>query len=252
MGITTDTKNIKSKIDQGNPWYVAPQAELYEKKQYKRVIDERLKFIKNEIISFKNKTGRRIKILDAGCGDGFYLNKLRQIEDVEIFGLDYSMLRISRAKNANSSPVLVNGGLHPVAFKDSSFDIILLNHVLEHIKDDTGVLREVHRVLKSGGMIILSTPNEGCLLAKMRNNIFQRSILKETDHVNFYTENKLKIKLGFTGFKIIKTRRESFFCPLVQINEFLSSYEYGFKLLYFLGNVFKSQCGGLQFVCNKI
>jgi 2-polyprenyl-3-methyl-5-hydroxy-6-metoxy-1,4-benzoquinol methylase len=46
------------------------------------------------------------------------------------------------------------------AFEDDQYDIILCNHVLEHIPDDTKAMQELYRVLKPGGMAILQIPQD--------------------------------------------------------------------------------------------
>ncbi len=43
-------------------------------------------------------------------------------------------------------------------FEDQSFDLLIASHVLEHVGDDRAALREIHRVLKTGGQAILQTP----------------------------------------------------------------------------------------------
>lgn len=244
-------KDLERKISLRNSWYIGSHLELYAKKPYRLTIEERLKFIKNEVLGSINSMCGKTMILDAGCGDGFYLKSLSKIKNARIFGLDYSILRVLRAKEVKQGSILVNGDLHSIAFKDSSFDIILVNHVLEHMNNDDDVLREIYRILKSGGRMILGVPNEGCLTAQIRNKILQRSILRETDHVNFYKANQLKEKLISHGFEIIKVKREGLFCPIVQFNELLASNKYGFIILNFLGRIFKSQCAGLNFICKK-
>lgn len=244
-------KNLKSEIKRNNPWYVDSHIELYSRKPYRRVIAARLKFIEDEVYRIAHAADQCVKLLEAGCGDGFYLGKLKGISNTTFFGLDYNILRVRRVKKENEGASLINANLKVIPFKDNIFDIVLVNHVLEHIEDDQGILKEIYRVLRPGGTMILGVPNEGCLIARIRNNILQRSILRDTDHVHFYTESKLKDKLALVNFRIVKVRREGFFCPVVQLNEILGSYELAFKFLYFLGRIFKSQSAGMHFICQK-
>lgn len=48
--------------------------------------------------------------------------------------------------------------IHAIPFADNTFDIVLCNHVLEHVRDDIRAMREIHRVLKQGGFAILQVP----------------------------------------------------------------------------------------------
>ncbi len=244
--------DLKLKIKYNNPWYTSNQIEMAQKKPYARTIKNRLKFITEEVRDYCNLAGGKVTILDAGCGDGIYLRELHFTKNAIIYGIDYNFLRAHRAKNINNDSFLMNGSLEYIPIKNNTFDIILLSQVLEHIKDDDVVLREIYRILKIRGIMILGVPNEGCLLAQMRNRIFQRSILKETDHINFYTEANIRTKLKLNGFRAIKINRESFFLPCTYIHDVFAGSNYGYRLLKSLGHIFKSQCAGLYFVCEKL
>ncbi len=54
--------------------------------------------------------------------------------------------------------VMVRLDLHALGFRNNSFDLIICIHVLEHLADDLQCLRELYRVLKSGGLAILDSP----------------------------------------------------------------------------------------------
>lgn len=243
---------LKLKINNNNPWYVGSHFDMARMKPYAKVIEGRLKFISECIENRCSPDTRPIKALDAGCGDGVYLRNLSRINKIKFFGMDYNDLRVLRAKNnVDCKIALLNGNLHNIPIKDNVFDIILLSQVLEHVDDDRVVLREMFRTLNFNGMLILGIPNEGCLFAKIRNNITQRSILKETDHVNFYTERKIITKLRLCGFRIVSVKRESFFLFHTRLNDLIAGSKYGLKFLNFLAGIIKSQCAGLYIVCKK-
>ena len=61
-------------------------------------------------------------------------------------------------------------------YKSNMFDIILCNHVSEHIPNVNKALSELKRILKPKGILILNVPNEGCLMANLRNKIFQKNV----------------------------------------------------------------------------
>src|SRR5438067_1473759 len=53
------------------------------------------------------------------------------------------------------------GDLFQAEYKDAFFDVVLFNHSLEHMYNPVAILREVHRVLKPGGLLIINIPNAG-------------------------------------------------------------------------------------------
>jgi ubiquinone/menaquinone biosynthesis C-methylase UbiE len=99
--------------------------------------------------------GRRI--LDCGCGAGDYVYALQQL-GADAWGIEYSREKLARAPASVSGRVSV-GDLHHIALRDSSVDVALLNEVLEHVPDDRRALREVHRVLRPGGVLLIFSPN---------------------------------------------------------------------------------------------
>lgn len=100
------------------------------------------------------------RILDAGCGRGFYLNFLRALypeADVTGIELDIPLLPLARRVVPGAAVSCVN--LYQIPFADGSFDKIVFSEVIEHIPDDGRALAELYRVLAPGGILALTTPN---------------------------------------------------------------------------------------------
>ena len=93
-------------------------------------------------------------------------------------------------------------------FEDNSYDIILCNHVLEHIPDDTKAMQELYRVLKPGGMGIFQIPQE---LTReftfsddsITNQKERAAIFGQYDHVRIYGRDYFD-KLRSIGFKVVE------------------------------------------------
>ncbi|RNL95235.1 class I SAM-dependent methyltransferase [Sinomicrobium pectinilyticum] len=91
-------------------------------------------------------------------------------------------------------------------FEDNSFDIILCNHVLEHIPDDTTAMRELYRVLKPGGMGIFQIPQDLNREDTFEDNSItdpreRAAIFGQYDHVRVYGRDYFD-KLRSIGFKV--------------------------------------------------
>lgn len=97
------------------------------------------------------------KILDVGCGTGETLTFLKRIfPKAKLQGVDYLPEAVSYTRSRGHSAKRADALNLP--FPDASFDVVLLLDVIEHIKNDSGAIREAKRVLKSGGVIVLTAP----------------------------------------------------------------------------------------------
>lgn len=94
------------------------------------------------------------RILDVGCGIGTYVRKLQEFSD-HVYGIDVDPARTRRGPPGSLS-VAVSERL---PFADNSFDVVLLNEVIEHVRDDAATLREVCRVTRPGGHVAIYAPN---------------------------------------------------------------------------------------------
>ena len=97
--------------------------------------------------------------LENGCGVGEYAARLAPHAVGGIVGLEYDHERARQAQEA--IPRVVNAAGEHLPFPDESFDAILSHEVLEHVSDDSQAMREMARVLRPGGRILLFVPNRG-------------------------------------------------------------------------------------------
>jgi len=108
------------------------------------------------------KKGERI--LDAGCGIGYYSFELATKFGCEMEGIDVDKADIELANKISSITKVMNTNfkvcdVNKLDFPDNTFDKVVLSEVLEHIYDDRKVLTEICRILKPDGHFILSTPH---------------------------------------------------------------------------------------------
>lgn len=197
-----------------------------------------------------------VRVLDAGCGDGINLFGLKGILErngwkASLYGTDYNPLRVERVIKVVSGCDVQEANLLSLPFEDGFFDVILCNHVLEHIPDDVGAILELKRVLKPGGLLMLGVPNEGCFIAQLRNRVVQPSISRTTDHVHFYTRRTFAAKLVGSGFLIERLATEGFFFPHLRINNMLKNIRLGRYLTEMMRQIFPSQAAGLLVIAKK-
>jgi SAM-dependent methyltransferase len=113
--------------------------------------------------------------LDAGCGDGRFLAALPALGPVptRVVGVDIADSILATAgravETAGIDVELVRGNLEQLPLGDAEFDLVVSIQVLEHLLDPAAGIRELARVLRPGGTLLLSTDNRTSLVTKMLN-----------------------------------------------------------------------------------
>ncbi len=104
-----------------------------------------------------------LAILDAGCGTGGLMKRLSAFGSME--GIDGSDEAIKYARKRGL--VVKKASLTKLPFKDNSFDLVTCIDVIYHrgVRDDLSAIREIRRVLKPGGILILRVPANKFLLS---------------------------------------------------------------------------------------
>lgn len=246
-------------IARGNTWYTADQfAAQTGSAGRRRVITDRWRVFDAVMTAWYEETTRAgaVRVLDAGCGDGINLAGLAQAaiarnREMALAGVDYNHLRLGRARVAAESARLAQASLVSLPFTEGAFDVVLCNHVIEHVPDVAAVLRELRRVLDTRGLLLVGTPNEGCLMGRLRNHVLQRSIARSTDHVQFFTSASLTGALQSAGFKVDQLIGETFFFPHSYVNRAIVELPGGHGLMRVCRRLFPSQAGGWIAICRK-
>lgn len=100
-----------------------------------------------------------LRILDAGCGEGFTLLKLYELKvGKELAGIDYSRVAIGTAREMFPYLNVKVGDIYKLPFKENSFDLVICTEVFEHLENPVGALKEIERVASKYALI--TVPNE--------------------------------------------------------------------------------------------
>jgi SAM-dependent methyltransferase len=113
------------------------------------------------LLDAMDATARRV--LDIGCGDGTLTYRLAGLSR-HVWGIDDSLLPLQLARKefnrrrGGRRPFLANADARQLPFANGVFDCVVLADVIEHINAPNTVVSEAHRVLRSGGQILVTTP----------------------------------------------------------------------------------------------
>lgn len=100
-------------------------------------------------------TDRRPRILDVGCGTGANLKMLSEFGDAEGVDISEDALDFCRARGLDNVRL---GAAEDLPYEDGTFDLVTALDVVEHLDDDVGGLREMRRVLRPGGRVLIFVP----------------------------------------------------------------------------------------------
>lgn len=109
---------------------------------------------------FANEFVKNKVVLDAACGSGYGSYMLSKTAK-SVYGVDISNNALEMAtKMYNAKNIIYSkGDIRKLDFKNNTFDVVVSFETIEHILQGPEFLRECHRVLKPGGLLIISTPN---------------------------------------------------------------------------------------------
>jgi SAM-dependent methyltransferase len=157
---------------------------------------------KSIITNLDLKKGDRI--LDVGCGDGYYLFLLSnlKIDKLQLVGVDPDVKALESAKKNLSKIKLFKGDLMDrIPFKENTFDKVVMSEVAEHLPNDVKGLKEIYRVLKPGGVLCISVHIRAGFWAGIWNQ-----------HIRLYSEKDLLQSLKKAGFKVTESEVQTYWC----------------------------------------
>lgn len=144
------------------------------------------------ISRLRKKSGRALKILDAGCGTGLLAKKLSKFG--EVTGVDIDLRAISYSKKRDIK--VIKASINDLPFQAITFDVVVSMDVLYHKRvNDKKALLEIYRVLKPHGYVLLRVPANPILFSSHDKFVHTRER---------YTKRELLKKLAGAGFEVQK------------------------------------------------
>jgi SAM-dependent methyltransferase len=134
------------------------------------------------------------RVLDIGCGTGFNIEQVRAWYGGQVVGLDLSADALTFCRSRNL-PDLIGGDSTCSPFRSASFDVIMALDLIEHLDDDRAALRELARLLRPGGVLIIFAPAFNFLWG-LQDDV--------SHHRRRYTAGELRQKLDQAGLCVAK------------------------------------------------
>jgi len=149
------------------------------------------------------------RLLDIGCWDGYLLERIRETGLYsDLYGVDIVSEAIRQVLAKGFQAQVVDLNRDPLPFPDEHFDGVTMLAILEHVFDPYVVIREVHRVLRPGGELVIDVPNVASFTNRLRT-LFGRLPITSTDagwdggHLHYFTKDALDRFLRIEGFEVL-------------------------------------------------
>ena len=150
----------------------------------------------NELLDRFEQFRSTRNILDIGCGTGYFLDEAEK-RGWQVHGTEYSPSSIASCRERGL--LIHEGDLDVNNYSLEQFDVITSFEVIEHINDPKSELDKVKRVLRTGGLFYVTTPNFNSLSRNMVGS--EWNIVNYPEHLSYYTPKTIHRVLTDSGFK---------------------------------------------------
>lgn len=168
-----------------------------------------ISFVKSQVMKrrlqpFDEVLARGGRVLDVGCGDGQLLIDIKnRYPRVEAYGLDWHFATPVRERLAANNIELYEDVVEQAELPESSFDLVIMNQLIEHLWSPAEALKTIRKSLKPGGLLTIETPNPD----GYDRRFFQKGTwgaYYTPRHLNLFSRANLERFLSDNGFCVLQ------------------------------------------------
>jgi|APSaa5957512535_1039671.scaffolds.fasta_scaffold22148_3 SAM-dependent methyltransferase len=149
---------------------------------------------------FKSYTNEEMNILDVGCAMGGMLSFLKDQGYDNLYGIDLTQKYLDIAAK-NKDLKIEFGSAEDIPFDDNTFELVILDQVMEHLINPKKAFQEAKRVLKKGGLFCIGVPDAG---RYNQEYFFDFYWFLMREHIQHFNLTNLEILANLEGFELIK------------------------------------------------
>jgi SAM-dependent methyltransferase len=165
----------------------------------------------HNIAALLGRKPESIRLLDVGCSSGAFLLSARKL-GFQVEGVEPSADAAQTARGMGLQ--VFNGFLEQARYPDASFDAVTLIEIVEHVRDALALMRECARILRPGGVLLVTTPNAHSWTARSMGHRWAGFSLNAMGgHISFFSPHSIGILAARSGLQVarLETRNVRFF-----------------------------------------
>lgn len=153
------------------------------------------------LLSLLPNNESKSKLLDIGCGNGFFLNAAHALFGyTKLYGVEPSTPMVQSATKKPKKQ-FVTDIFRPKLFPASTFDIVTCFHTIDHLPDPGEFVSEVKQILKSGGYVVIVAHDTSGLSARF---VGEASPIYDIEHMHLFSQRTIRVLFERAGFKTMR------------------------------------------------